>query len=310
MKKSLLILGLAAAFASCSNEETTNVAPQRAINFQSFVNNNTKAVTPVTTATDFFVFGNAADTKEPLVFNTQLFNNESDKAVYFWQENKTYRFGGYKDGEANAQIAKNVAFDASKKQLTFTDYTVNDAKDLIAATAETTTTSTEHAAVAMSFKHMLSQVKFTFNSTIGNETQTIKISNLKINGVKMATGTLTDQVIAWTSAKEAEAYLYTLETVFSKTEATGTTDASFVIPQTISVEFDATLNSGTTVTTHFTASNITIEAGFVYNLTAQINPENILNPDGTNHQITFTPTVEKWQDKATVMNPAGNKVIK
>lgn len=62
MKKNLFLIGLAAIgmlFASCSNDETVEVAKnQNGIQFKSFVNNSTRA-TDLTTAnlTDFQVWG-------------------------------------------------------------------------------------------------------------------------------------------------------------------------------------------------------------------------------------------------------------
>ena len=45
MKKSLLMLGAAAMMlASCTQNEVVEVAESRAIGFDAFVNNNTKAV--------------------------------------------------------------------------------------------------------------------------------------------------------------------------------------------------------------------------------------------------------------------------
>ena len=46
MKTNLFLLGMAvAAFSSCTNEEVTDVAQNRAIKFNQFVENNTRQVT-------------------------------------------------------------------------------------------------------------------------------------------------------------------------------------------------------------------------------------------------------------------------
>ncbi len=48
MKTNLFLLGMAvAAFSSCTNEEVTDVAQNRAIKFNQFVNNNTRTVVEV-----------------------------------------------------------------------------------------------------------------------------------------------------------------------------------------------------------------------------------------------------------------------
>lgn len=65
MKKSLFVLGVAvAALASCTQSEVLEVAENRAIQFNTFVNNNTKAVTEINAAdglTSFYVFGYHGD---------------------------------------------------------------------------------------------------------------------------------------------------------------------------------------------------------------------------------------------------------
>ena len=49
MKTNLFLLGMAvAAFSSCTNEEVTDVAQNRAIKFNQFVENNTREITTTT----------------------------------------------------------------------------------------------------------------------------------------------------------------------------------------------------------------------------------------------------------------------
>lgn len=59
----MFMLGVAvAALASCTQNEVMEVAEGRAIQFNTFVNNNTKTVTEVPSGTlassEFYVFGN------------------------------------------------------------------------------------------------------------------------------------------------------------------------------------------------------------------------------------------------------------
>lgn len=65
-------------------------------------------------------------------------------------------------------------------------------KDLVAAVIkmQCKQDASQQEAVNLTFHHMLSQVKFTFNTTDGKEYQ-IEISNLKINAVKTSTGNIT-----------------------------------------------------------------------------------------------------------------------
>ena len=56
MKTNLFLLGMAvAAFSSCTNEEVTDVAQNRAIKFNQFVENNTREVQEVESLSSFYV---------------------------------------------------------------------------------------------------------------------------------------------------------------------------------------------------------------------------------------------------------------
>ena len=58
MKKSLMMLGAAAmVLASCTQNEVMEVAENRAIQFNTFVDKNTKAVTVDESASNFYVIG-------------------------------------------------------------------------------------------------------------------------------------------------------------------------------------------------------------------------------------------------------------
>ena len=158
------MLGVAvAALSGCSQSEILEVAEGRAIGFSSFVNNNTRAVNEVTTGnlSEYYVFGNygsggASD------WTGQAFNNELNTTLYYWQPGKIYRFGAYADGNGGKIASSAVNFDAATQKLTFTNYTPDDTKDLVAAvtgneTADTYIASSE-TKVPLNFKHLLSQV--------------------------------------------------------------------------------------------------------------------------------------------------------
>lgn len=191
MKTNLFLLGMAvAAFSSCTNEEVTDVAQNRAIKFNQFVENNTREVQEVESLSSFYVFGKFGEISNS--YTTQIFNNESQDTPYYWVANKFYIFGAYADGN-NGKI-EDVTFDSAKKQLVFTNYSPDDTKDLVAAISDEVESgdnpTTNDNKVSLTFHHMLSQVKFTFNTTDGKEYQ-IEISNLKINAVKTSTGNIT-----------------------------------------------------------------------------------------------------------------------
>ena len=190
MKKSLLVLGVAvAALASCTNEEVVSMPEGHAIGFNSFVNNNTKAVTEVTSLSSdqFYVFGRFSSDGSQWS-SENLFNNELASKNYYWVQGNQYRFGAYANGQG--EDLTDVSFDPSTQTLTFSDYTPNDAKDLLAATGTADASSNIPSdPVSLSFSHMLAQVAFTFNTEDGDEYE-IEISEISIQkAINTATGT-------------------------------------------------------------------------------------------------------------------------
>lgn len=316
MKKSFYLLGLATvALASCTNEEVMEMPENRAIQFDTFVNNTTRSVTEATGAPNFYVFGNygySADNAGMIVYN-----NESNSKVAYWQPSQTYRFGAYVDGDAKNA---NATFDPNAGSLTITGYTPSDANDLMAAVSGEVTTGadvTSQGAVPLTFKHLLSIVKFTF-TTDDADTYTLAISNLKINGAAAQGNVIYNGTTTWTPTGTDG---YTFDGIADvAVEANGYTDSSaeFVIPQSgtdqLTVTFTATVNGGglTNVTGNFTANlgytpGVTEDdepdgttantwtPGYRYNYTANINASDI-DPTLEKKKIEFKPTVDTWKD--------------
>ena len=178
MKKIFLIgLTAAAMMASCSNDETVEMAQQKAISFSNaFVNNGTRSVMdPSFTKdklTDFAVYG--------FTQNGQIFNGEkvskggnawSYDNVQYWVPGNTYTFGAI----APYSVAANVSGVALPKNATKVEmkvaFTNTDAKqvDLLHAAPSQITgvTATYTTPVSMTFNHQLSKVKFSFANVVG-----------------------------------------------------------------------------------------------------------------------------------------------
>ena len=319
MKRSLFWLGAAAmALASCTNSEVMEVAENRAIGFSSFVGKPTKAVTPVESLLDgqYYVFGNYGDGS---AWDGQAFNNEINTATYYWQTGKTYRFGAYADGAGGKLDNTQVSFSATDQELTFTNYTPDDAKDLVAAVTSNIeeTTYGSGTAVPLTFNHMLSQVKLTF-TTDAADTYKLTITDVKINNaITTCTGTY-NGAASWEASGTTGNYEYTefgsTGQVISK--ETPVNQVKLVIPQgsteTLNVTFTATIKgekpTGTSIhTKNFTATlghNLTTSgatantwtAGYCYNYTAQIDIEDIVDNATSLVPITFNPSVEDWKD--------------
>ena len=312
MKKSLWMLGLAvAAMTSCTNEEVVEVAQNRAIGFNAFVNNNTKAITEVTNLSGFYVFGEFGDAEG--TYGTQVYTNESDKAVHYWQASKYYSFGAYANGD-NTKIDK-ATFDAGTGTLTFSEYTPNDANDLVAAVMKLQSNAdvTANAPVDLTFGHMLSQVKFTFKTTDA-DAYTLKITELKIEGAaSQATGEY-NGTATWNTVQKNDGYAYAEipDVAMAENDYTASV-ARLVIPQAntnaLKVTFKATVSgSGMAEKTATFTANLDYTAGgtpntfdntwtpgYRYNYIATINADQI-DPSLEEQKIEFTTSVTGWAD--------------
>ena len=322
MKKSLFVLGVAvAALASCTQSEVLEVAEGRAIGFDAFVNNQTKVVTPVTeiSSSQFYVFGEYATTTNPWTKEGSAFNNETGDATYYWEPNKTYRFGAYADGLSGK--VDNASFNAATKTLSFPAYTPEDV-DLVAAVSADVesggaTQDNNANRVALTFKHMLSQVKLTF-TTDAASTYQLTISNVSIsNAVSTADGTLVGDAgtPTWSNTTASAGYAYEEFNEGGKlvSKDAPVNQVKLVIPQgstnNITVTFTATVKAEGEGTTTFTANlghslaetANTWKPGYCYNYTANVELDKVLDGlDGTEVPILFEPTVEGWQTEQNV----------
>lgn len=327
MKRSLFMLGVAvAALSSCSQSEILEVAEGRAIGFSSFVNNNTRAVTEVTkdNLSQYYVFGNYGSDGAP-DWSGQAFNNELNTTLYYWQPDMTYRFGAYADGNggkiASSGEGATVSFDAATQKLTFTNYTPDDAKDLVAAVTENQTandhSNKKNDPVQLNFKHLLSQVKLTFTSTAA-ATYKLTISDVRIKGaVSTCTGEYTTTGVIWNTdgTTTKDGYDYDFFGTEGKEISSGVSQyqSKLVIPQSgteqLYVYFTATIKgekpSGSTISTKDFKATLkhavadvdanTWEPSYCYNYIANVEIGDIVdNPDNL-VEIQFEVTgVEDW----------------
>ena len=325
MKKSLLVLGVAvAALASCTNEEVVNVPENAAIRFSQFVNNQTKAVTPVTDVPDgeYYVIGWRGASSGS--YTDEVFTNEVNTTAYYWMANNFYKFSAYYDG--GNKIA-GATFAQSTDQLVIPDYTVG-ANDLVAAISNEVqcTDVTGNSAVGLDFKHLLSQVGFTLQANLGAE-YTLKITNLKFNAINKSTCTYSASGASWDDTGSSVAkgdYKYgdiddlaDASHYDAAADNYSVSDALLVIPQSvpgtggagtrIAVTFTANLKGdGITeaegITKNFSAfltvpTDNAWKPGYVYNYTTMLTASQFDENLDEDQQITFAPTITTdWQD--------------
>lgn len=326
MKKFFFFAAAAAiAMTACTKTQTTAVSEGNLIRFSnSFVDNVTKADVTNESIKSFWVFGNYNNTTEskwvPLFNNVQVNGTATGSGNVwkpaqnaYWVVNENHAFGAYADG--TSALSEGVAFDPATKKLTFTDYSAG-ANDLIAATTDNALTwdgNGDAPAVALTFKHLLSKVKFTFQ-TGAADTYTMAVSELKVtNAVKTASVDFTDNVVgtwAGTATGEGvEAYNFGGVTDFAVTGGSAASEVRYVIPQTgtnaIEVSFMVTLSdeSGVLKTGNFAGTLAVPDAnkwvaGSSYNYTVNIEPDDV---DDTLKPILFeVTTVEGWAQDTNV----------
>ncbi len=329
--KKLFMIGLAATamLASCSNDETVEMAQSKAIGFSNaFVNNGTRSIVDpsFTTKTleDFAVYG---FTQAGQIFKgDKVYKEEGTSTgwkydqLQYWVPGNTYTFGAI----APYSVATNVSDVALPENATkvemkvaFTNTDADQVDLLHAAPAQiagTEVTETYKTPVPMTFNHQLSKVKFSFENAVG-EGYNVKVSNIKITDA-YTNGTLTVAAAGNTWSAQAN---NTLELNFGNVVADdATADEAAVIANTATLEsynekLMIPMGATATYTVTFTAElyqgevllgsydhevkieNVEFKLGYCYDFKASLTHENItdkpLNP------IEFDVTnVEDWNE--------------
>ena len=309
--------------ASCSNDETVEMAQQKAIGFSNaFVNNGTRSVhdPSFTTLTlkDFAVYG---FTQSGQIFNGEKVSGTTSTGwsydnVQYWVPGNTYTFGAI----APYSVAGNVSnvklpTGAAKvgMEVAFTNTDADQVDLLHAAPAQITgVTPTYTTPVSMTFNHQLSKVKFSFQNSVGVG-YNVKVSNVKITDA-FKEGTLT---VAATGNTWGGQTNKNLELNFGNVVAdASTTEASFIanaatlesyneklmIPMdataTYTVTFTAELYKGGVLLGIYNHTveikNVEFKLGYCYNFKASLTHKNITGPDELNPIVFNVTGIENW----------------
>lgn len=323
MKKNVLMLGLAAiAFTACTNEEVTHFAENRAIGFDTFVGKHTKADATSADLKKFYVYGVYSGTSNSYASGTTttVFNNMpvslkdgawKNEDARYWVADKYYKFAAYADG--NEGDALNTSFNEAK--LVITEYEAGD-NDLVFASPTEVTANDQISTnddISLTFKHLLSKVKFTFTSGFPKNYKMV-ISELKINIPNKATYT---EGSGWGTASASADKSFTIDPIneeYNGTTLTQSSNEHYVIPQGNSAlkatfkvtvtdngsyskeaTLEASLASGD-LTSGNAGSNTWI-AGYAYNYKTTIEESNVdtdLKP--IQFKVDSNNGVEGWTD--------------
>ncbi|MCC8118230.1 MAG: fimbrillin family protein [Bacteroidales bacterium] len=309
LTKTLWLAGLALFAASCSSDDMVD-APRsgNAISFDGIaVKNASRTYTELSSSnlTDFNVWANYYDT-DPTV-TTDVFNgakieytgsawgNSVVSEEQEWQAGKTYNF------YAVAPAAENHNFTMSSTAL----YYENDGETDICSAKNTGIVAQAigaNQAVNLSFKHMLSRVRFQIENK--STDYTIK-GNVKItNAVKHAN--LNCETLSWYDQGDNLELTFSFDeiaAVDNNTITTGTSTKNFLIPsdRTYWIIYDLTLVDGSNNETALDVNPIQLQLnnalGKSYTISASIT-----GPQIVSNKIAFDPqiaTADDWSEDWT-----------
>lgn len=344
MKKLILGVVAIAAMVGCSKEQVVRTAAPAYITFENtFVQNNSSkpvraAVDPsLTTATiDAFDVWGFMDVNTGVVFDNErvtktVAEDDTIKWAYtnlaYWTSNHEYYFAALAPvdhdnitvtlADQGKYMTKEGLGTVSFKNLNASDNALNGTDDLVYAEATTITTnvtSNPPAPVKLTFKHLLSKVKFTFVNGFASKNYTLEVSDIQMVAPQEGTIDLTKKPFEWAvnvSAGAPTSILY----FGNMTDKDGNTkiapaavgecaDERLTIPvavnenikPTYDVTFTVTLYQGTEVAytgkKKTVISDVTLEPGKAYNFRATLNHENVADEELL--PIEFEVEVDNW----------------
>ena len=330
MKKTLLLVAAAVALVACSNEDTLVQQAPEAIGFDNaFVENSTRSVNdPSFNAgnmfSDFAVFGfvegatlfdGTRVAKEDLATDQTKTGWEYEGTVY-WIAGAKYNFNAVAPLTGGGWTKT-----AATKDATTLSFTNNGTTDLLYAYAAQEGRVSGNTAVAFTFRHVLSKVKFSFENAYNATNATIKVRDVKITDAYTTGNVVLTNATAWSAqsgklelafgnavaegatSTDAPAFAYntTLESynemfmIPGEGPATVTVDSEDKNCYTVTFIVDLLVSDSVVKSYEHTINAVFApEAGKSYDLKATINPENI-DPENKQEPIEFTVnTLPDW----------------
>lgn len=295
MKKGLMMLGAAAmVLASCTQNEVMEVAESRAIGFNTFVGNTTKAIMTDDDFREFTVFG-GYDGSFNNVFDKQVVTSEDGTTwtyspTKYWTPEKDYTFQAYSPSTANGE--------PSTTGVNIKGFTADGQTDLLVSNVVPMDGSSP-SEISLTFRHILSLIQFKFSTTISGANVTI--SDLQVNALPN-TGNYTNagENGTWATSGNANYSLTVANAV--TTDATQTSTYAMILPQNpkdITVTFKVSASGSIVIdNAEHTVKlpDLTLTEGNQYTYTAEITAQNI-DPENPLEEIVFSdPTVKDWED--------------
>ena len=294
----------------------------------SFTTNSTNAI-------DAFDVWGYMDVNTGVVFDKERVTKTVDedgaiKWTYenlaYWTSNHAYYFAALAPVDhdnISVALADQGKYMKAEGLGTVTFTNIDGTDDLIYAEATTTTTDVSVNAplpVKLTFKHLLSKVKFTFSNGFANANNTLEVSNIRMIVPANGTIDLTKKPFAWAVNVDANAPTAELK-LGAMTDKDGNSkiaistkgecaDERLTIPVAVNdnikpvyeVYFDVVLYQGTEPaykgTKKTVIEGVTLEPGKAYNFYAVLNHTNVADQELL--PIEFEVEVEDWvYDAAT-----------
>lgn len=350
MKKTLLLVAAAVALVACSNEETVHQSAPEAIGFDNaFVENSTRSVNDPSFSSaqggkmfsDFAVFGfvegatlfdGTRVAKEDLATDQTKTGWEYAGTVY-WIAGAKYNFNAVAPLTGGGWTKT-----AATKDATTLSFTNNGTTDLLYAYAAEEGKVSGNAAVAFTFRHTLSKVKFSFTNGYNATNATIRVKNIQITDALASGKVVLSNTTVW-SEQSGDLILNFGNAALTAADnaATATEDKGLVLAYNDTIESynelfmipgasdtDATVVNADKTTTNYTdvyTVKFTVEllvggtevkeythtvyttfapvAGNSYDIAATITAENI-DPEHAQEPIEFTvTTINDWANGNT-----------
>ena len=335
MKKIFVAMLALAAATACSNDELVSVN-QEAIGFDNaFINNSVRSVDPSFTNTaegifeDFAVYGfvegaplfNGVKVAKSII-NDQLSSDWKYAGTQYWIAGANYDF--YAVAPFNGGWSVKAGTTPSKDGATLSFTTTDGNQDLLYAPIVTRDgADKDYSAVAFTFQHILSKVKFSFKNGYNASAATICVRDIKItNANESGEVALAKTAATWSNQSSSTIEIAFGNATTEETYATDATEANFV---NYDYAYDTTVESyyerllipgnkewkisfvvellvsGKKIDEyeHTVKATIDFQPGHSYNIKAVINAENI-DPEHAQEPIEFTVTpISDWANGNT-----------
>ena len=340
MKKLFLGVVAIAAMIGCAKEQIVKSQAPAAISFENaFVQGNSSK--PVRAAVDpsfttdaenaidaFDVWGFMGENTGVVFEAERVTKNTEGKWVYanlaYWAPSKHYYFAALAPVDHSnvvVKLADNEKYMKAEGLGTVEFTNLDGTDDLVYAEADVLTEPTiaaQPAPVKLTFKHLLSKVKFTFKNGFSNPNNYLEVKNIEMVVPNFGTIDLTQKPFAWV-VKEGEKTVALkfgditgeagntkIAVVANEAKGGECADERLTIPVATTptlkavyeITFDVVLYQGTEVAYEgkkkTVIEGVTLEPGKAYNFTATLNHKNVGGEEL--YPIEFTVEVDKWVD--------------